>query len=61
MTIAAFIWKIERIIIRAKCSQCHHYNRDLETCCFFPCPNSFKGCHVDGNGNCMYYKKSGWL
>ena len=51
MTLTELVWKIERFLIKAKCSKCYFYKSDLCLCNMFHVKIS-KDC------NCMYYDKS---
>lgn len=54
MTLTSLIWKIERFLIRAKCTKCKNYMFLCIRCRIF---NKY----VNRDSNCMYYKKSGWF
>jgi len=50
MTLTKIIWKIERLLLRAKCNKCRFYDKDRHRCLILQR-------HSMKTGNCMYYDK----
>lgn len=56
MTLTSLIWKIERVLIKARCDRCKHHV--LNSCTAFPnCAYCLSNFRVEDNQNCMYYKR----
>jgi len=56
MTLTSLIWKIERVLIKARCSRCQYHVPNsctkLGRCAY--CKSNVR---VEENGNCMYYQR----